>query len=132
VRLLAAITEGTRSGRTVDSKEQRVLDALWQARYVDRENDGWTYVYDLSRKKIAPNRLGFHMSSGTICVVLWRLEEQGLVESKWIQVRPDSHPYPRSRAYRITEHGHRERARHPVRGRQFLLGKLRPQPEEGR
>jgi hypothetical protein len=38
----------------VDSKEQRVLDALWQVRYVDRENDGWTYVYDLWRKKIHP------------------------------------------------------------------------------
>jgi len=117
----------------VDSKEQRVLDALWQIRYVDRENDGWTYVVDLwLKKKIAPNRLGFRMGAGTIYVALWRLEEQELVEAKWVQVRPDSHPYPRRRMYRITEHGHRERARQPVRGRRSLLGNLRPQPDEGR
>lgn len=109
--------------------EQRVLDALWQARYVDREDDGWTYVLDLF-DKIERNRLGFRMSYGTIYVCLWRLEEQGLVEAKWVEVRPPSHPYPRRRAYRITEHGHRERARKPVRAHGSLLGKLRPRPEQ--
>lgn len=106
---------------TAKSAELRVLDALWKARYGEPENDGWTFVLDLL-KKVEPNLFGFRMGAGTAYVALARLEADGRVESKWIQTRPESHPYPRRRGYRLTEEGHLDRARQNDRRRSSSLG----------
>jgi hypothetical protein len=111
--------------KTMDSKEQRVLAVLAQARFEDPESDGWMFAIDVW-KRVERNRLGWRISLPAVPLTLSRLEDDGFVESRW---QDESAPYPRRRVYRITEHGHRERAKHPVRARGSLLGKLRPQPE---
>jgi hypothetical protein len=123
---------------------------LARARFEDPESDGWMCIHDV-RVRGGRNWLGQRMPWAIVCTTLESLDDQGLAESKWsdeapanprepvhyerhigiviVQLTKFSDDYARWRLYRITESGHHERARDPVRAGGFLLGKLRAQPE---
>jgi hypothetical protein len=136
----------------VANSRQRILNVLARARFEDPESDGWMSIHDV-RTRVGRNPLGLRMPWAIVGTTLESLEDQGLAESRWsdeapanprepiyyerrfglvsFQVTKFSDDYARWRLYRITESGHHERARDPVRARGFLLGKLRAQPEAG-
>jgi len=111
--------------RTTMKSEQRILAVLGRARFEAPQSGGWMETWDVW-ERIERNRFGFRMNRAWFCITLVRLNLKGFVEAK---PQDESAPLLKQRfMYRITEHGHGERARRPVHVRGSRLGRLRLQP----